>query len=128
MGRVQNLWWRFRDRIDQAFEIGDFKPKEDPYWYVSEIIWEHVIINVKTKGTNYFCSKVDDWMNIAIKESLLCPTDVGEEFAIDDIIDGHRMKCVIKMLESGFNLPALEFICDELDTNVRDLLIEILLS
>jgi hypothetical protein len=126
--KVKHLWWKLQDRVERRLQVGDFAPQETPFWYVDEQTWSFIVRNVRSKGYSYYSAEIDLWLSTAIKEVSQEPEEVREDWMILDIIDAYRIKAAIKMIASGINIPALEFINDELDTNVRDMAINILLK
>jgi hypothetical protein len=124
--RIKYAWWRFLDRIEEAFR--EEEPQDNPYWFVDQKTWTHIIMNVRSRGSEYYYAEVDLWMNTAIGEASMAEVEFGDEWAKQDIIEAHKIKSLIKMIEVGIGFASLSYLSNELDENTRAMAIELLLK
>jgi hypothetical protein len=124
--KIKYAWWRFLDRVEEKFDEEDIN-LNNPFWCVSEETWSRIVMNVRTKGSNYYMAEIDLWLDTAISENML-EREFADEWTTMDIIDAHKIKSIIKMIEVGVHIPALNYLNDQLDTSPRDMAIRILLK
>jgi hypothetical protein len=126
---IQTRWWIYEGRIQKSFNEAKVQlhALEDPFWYIDQKTWSIMVMNVNSRGYSYYAAEVELWLDRAIKENFMMDENVIIDFTIDDIQDAFKIMSIMKMINVGINMEALDALMD-LDTSIRDMTIDIILN